>query len=298
MAFVNCTTLTQKINEIKEFVKNSIENKQGKLRDCSGFDLPDGTQVPSCSEMNTEIEKNGNTVLINANSYTDEKIKESNNIITQQGENIEEIKNQLKSKQGKLKDCRNNDLPDGTQVPSCSEMVEKINEKTTETLESANNYTDKEIAKLSDGLINLKNSVTNLPSEIKNQFKEWFKEKITTLISETKWTLKEENDELKLVLPKCRAKVKTVRASYTINSDDEVLIVENGGILIVPNLDIGREVMVIQSGADTVTLNGAGGVQLIAPVGGSLSLLERNAVVTLLATEENVVRVFGQTKGD
>lgn len=173
----------------------------------------------------------------------------------------------VEGKQAQLKNCTGENLAADTQIPDCASMnaaiAEKFNQATEAAAESAATV---------------------------------FNEKIRVFVENTNWDITtEDGKNLRLRLPACRAKVETVTAPYTIQPDDEVVVVSNGGTITLPSLDVGREVMIIQGSAAAVAINGASGVNVIAPLGGNLTLAGQNATVSVLATAAGVVRVFGQT---
>ncbi len=179
----------------------------------------------------------------------------------------EKFKEMAEGKQAQLKNCNGENLAANTQIPDCASMntaiEEKFNQATEEAAESAATV---------------------------------FNEKIRVFVENTNWSITtEDGKNLRLRLPACRAKVETVTAPYTIQADDEVVVVSNGGAITLPSLDVGREVMIIQGSAAAVSINGASGVNVIAPLGGNLTLAGQNATVSVLATADGVVRVFGQT---
>lgn len=201
------------------------------------------------------------------------------------------------NQQHKLLNCEGQPLAALSKIPTCDVMNAAIDAKAETTLQESNQYTDNKMTELNQSFNNKIDLIENGMDGMSETAHDVFNEKVKILVSQTNWDLVTHDGNLRLSLPKCRAKVKSVRAPYTLAVDDEVVVVSNGGVVTVPNLDVGREVMIIQGAAAVVSLRGANGVNVITPVNGSLNLQGQNAAVSLLATDSNVVRVFGQTVG-
>lgn len=232
MAFVNCKTFFEKLNELKVIVQNVANNQQGKLLNCEGNPLEVGSKVPTCDAMKVAIDEKAQTLIEQNETYANGKIS-----------------------------ALENSLPENAHF---------------------NNW-------IKGVLLDL-----GFKADNSNPSKPTLKVDLSGLVDGT--SIKVENDKLSVLSKPCRAKVKMVQAGYHILPDDEVLIVHGGGAIHVPRMDLGREVMIVQAGVEQVVLQ-ANGTELIAPFSGSLKLAGKNATVSLLASDDNAVRVFGQTVG-
>lgn len=85
--------------------------------------------------------------------------------------------------------------------------------------------------------------------------------------------------------------------SYTLQPSDEFITMA-GGTLVV-NADVlpqGKQITVVQSTSNPITITKAGNTLLHAPYKGSLKTAGQNAVVTIMRELDHHVRVFGQTE--
>lgn len=200
------------------------------------------------------------------------------------------------NQQQKLLNCEGQPLAAKSKIPTCDVMNAAIDEKAETTLQESNQYTDNKMIELNQSFNNKIDLIENGMDGMSETAHDVFNDKIKILISHTGWGLNTHDGNLRLSLPECRVKIKSVYAPYTIAADDEVILVENGGAITLPTMNVGREVRIIQASPHAVHLAHGGGMNVMPPFGGNLTLAGQNAVVSVLATHENLLRVFGQVE--